>query len=61
MSNLEIAKRVVDHCAKEELLSPDLANLVSNAQNVSSCLNRELGAYGIVTVVLPDQKAVYID
>ena len=61
MGNYDIARKVVDQCAKEELLSPDLVNLISSAKNVSSCLNRELGAYGIVTSVSPDQKAVYID
>ena len=61
MGNYDIAKKVADQCAKEELLSPDLVGLISSAENISSCLNRELGAYGIVTSVSPDKKAVYID
>ena len=61
MGNYDIARKVVDHCAKEDLLSSDLVDLISSAKNISSCLNRELGAYGIVTSVSPDQKAVYID
>ena len=61
MPNFEIARAVVDSCSKEELMNPELLESITNAQHTSNCLNRELGAYGIKTIVSPDQKAVYID
>ncbi len=60
MSNFKIAKIVVDQCSTQELINPELLSL-TKAEQISGCLNRELGAYGVKTYVTPDKTSIFID
>ena len=61
MSNMEIAKVVIDKCSQQELMNPEILDSITKAQHISNCLNQELGAYGIKTLVSPDKNTVFID
>lgn len=60
MSNYEIAKIVVDQCSTQELMNPELVS-ITKAEQISGCLNRELGAYGVKSHVTPDKTSIFID
>ena len=59
MSNIEIAKVVLDKCSEQELLNPEILDSITKAQYISNCLNQELGAYGIKTIISPDKNTVF--
>lgn len=66
MDKLEIIETALDTCTQSQLESvfaplADLPATCTNAEMISECLNKELGAYGLKTYISPDKTAVFID